>query len=106
MSDTQRENASAPGRPAPAGSAARAPSEFQAAQAEHHITEWIVGECSICRELTRYVFMGDLAMFDGACGCAWGPLRPASWSDVAALYNRQSNPEVRAEMDGFWHFTD
>lgn len=54
---------------------------------------WIpVRACSLCNRPIGYrVLNKDTVIFDGSCGCASGPPRPASFAAIADLVNQNWN---------------
>lgn len=65
---------------------------------------WDIRRCSFCDSPIGYIFQFGQVGFDGACDCAVGPIRPATWKDVASHYNRQTDAAVIAQYDEFWGF--
>ena len=85
----------------------RTAKEFRNAAIKHNIGAWRVRECSICGYPIGYLFFRDREVyFDGGCDCCYGDLRPSSWEDVAEFYSAQTNENVIAEFDKFWHFDE
>lgn len=85
----------------------RTPQEFRDAAIKHNISTWELRECFICGCPIGYLFFRDREVyFDGGCDCCDGGLRPSSWEEVAEHYNIQTNENVIAEYDNFWHFND
>ena len=80
--------------------------DFKEQVKKHNIGWWTVRHCSFCNHPIGYNFrpFGSV-VFDGGCNCAnISNKQVRSWDDVAEIYNIQTNTEVIAEMDKFWHF--
>lgn len=85
----------------------RKPEEFQRHAIDHNITRWPHHDCAICGVWTAFIFADGEVFYDSACACSDFDSypHPRTWLDIAQHYNIQTNPNVIAQMDAFWHFT-
>ncbi len=81
----------------------REPVEFQTAARRDGIARWPIRHCSLCHYELAYVFEDGHAYFDAGCYCTDGcGIQARDWTDVAAHFNMQYNPEVVARYERFW----
>lgn len=86
----------------------RQASDFKERAKALRITHWPHHPCAFCGVWTQFIFDGGEAYYSSACGCSSFQIRPSrvTWEYVADFYNMQTQPEVIAKMDKFWHFDE
>lgn len=67
---------------------------------DNNISNYYPFKCSICNEIYGYYFLDGRVIFDGACGCGGSIFdeRETDYEEIANIYNRNKDEDLRKEF--------